>query len=243
MSLMTFRNVTVRLGGQIILHDVSCAIDRAEIVTVVGPNGAGKSTLLRVAIGAVKPDPGNVALRPNLRVGYIPQRLHIDGTMPISVRRFLALPNRRSAVATFEALCRVGLAGKEDAQLSTLSGGQLQRVMLARALLGEPDLLLLDEPTQGLDWDGTSDFYRTVASVRDATGCGVLMVSHELQSVMSFSDRLICLDRSVRCAGAPETVAVSSAFLALFGPDAAYPFVAGRIPPSRSAQDPAVASA
>ena len=151
MALLTLHGVTVSLGGHTILRNIAFAIDRGEIVTIVGPNGAGKSTMLRVAIGAIPPSQGDVSRRDDLVIGYVPQRLHVDAMMPLTVRRFLSLTRRRSADRINEVLDQVGLASKTTAQISTLSGGQLQRAMLARALLSDPDLLILDEPTNSLD--------------------------------------------------------------------------------------------
>ena len=217
MPLIEAQGLAVRLGGHKVLHDVSMAIERGEIVTIVGPNGSGKSTLLRALIGAVRPTGGQVRHAPGLRIGYVPQRLHIDPTLPMTVMRFLALPRRRARAELRAALDRAGLPDLRDRQMADLSGGQFQRVLLARALMDAPDLLILDEATQGLDQPGSAAFYRRIAEVRQEMGCAVLMVSHELHVVMSASDRVICLNGHVCCEGRPEIVAQAEEYRALFG--------------------------
>ena len=217
MPLIEAQALAVRLGGNQVLHDVSMVIERGEIVTIVGPNGSGKSTLLRALIGAVTPTGGQVRRAPGLRIGYVPQRLHIDPTLPMTVMRFLALPRRRARDALRAALERAGLPDLRHRQMADLSGGQFQRVLLARALMDAPDLLILDEGTQGLDQPGSAAFYRRIEEVRREMGCGVLMVSHELHVVMSASDRVICLNGHVCCEGRPEIVAQAEEYRALFG--------------------------
>jgi zinc transport system ATP-binding protein len=216
-SLVSLAHVAVRFGGQAVLHDVDFHIDRGEIVTIVGPNGSGKSTLLRVVIGAQRPASGTVTRAAGLRIGYVPQKLHIDPTLPLTVRRFLDLPARIPDAQADEALQHAGAGTLGQRQMADLSGGQFQRVLLARAILSKPDLLILDEPTQGLDQPGSAAFYRRIAEVRAELGCAVLMVSHELHVVMAASDRVICLNGHVCCAGTPEIVASAPEYRALFG--------------------------
>jgi zinc transport system ATP-binding protein len=153
----------------------------------------------------------------DLVVGYVPQRLAIDPTLPITVDRFLDLPERVGGARKRDALARVGIAGLEQRAMTELSGGQFQRALLARAVLSDPHLLMLDEPTQGLDQVGEAAFYQLVDEVRRETGCGVLMVSHDLHVVMSASDRVICLNRRICCEGTPSHVALAPAYHALFG--------------------------
>ena len=217
MSLVTFEGLGVSLAGKSVLHHVDLAIAPGEIVTVVGPNGSGKSTLLRTIIGAVRPNSGKLVVQRGLRIGYVPQKLAVDATLPVSVRRFLDLPRRVADTVALAALARVDASHLADRPLADLSGGQLQRVLLARALLGDPKLLLLDEPTQGLDQPGSAEFYRLIEDVRRDLGCAVLMVSHELHVVMAASDRVICLNGHVCCHGTPEHVASAPEYRALFG--------------------------
>ena len=216
MRLIETKDLSVTLGRQTVLHHVDFHIDRGEIVTIVGPNGSGKSTLLRSLIGAVAVS-GEIIRAANLRIGYVPQKLHIDPTLPITVRRFMGLPRRHKAAAIDAALERAGLSGLRDRQMADLSGGQFQRVLLAHALIETPDLLILDEATQGLDQPGSAAFYRQIEEVRADMGCAVLMVSHELHVVMSASDRVVCLNGHVCCEGQPEHVASAPEYRAIFG--------------------------
>ncbi|HEX7968302.1 MAG TPA: zinc ABC transporter ATP-binding protein ZnuC [Stellaceae bacterium] len=208
--------VQVAFGRRVALSDVSLALSPGEIVTVIGPNGAGKTTLLRVALGLQRPDAGRVRRRPGLRIGYVPQRLAVDETLPLTVRRFLALASRaRPAMTT--ALAEVGASHALDLPLQTLSGGELQRVLLARALLREPELLVLDEPVQGVDIAGQAELFALIRRIRDTRGCGVLLVSHDLHLVMAATDHVVCLNHHVCCSGHPEAVSRDPAYRALFG--------------------------
>ena len=215
--LVNARHLSVDLGGHQVLHGIDLRIDPGEVVTIVGPNGSGKSTLLRALIGAVPLSHGSLTTRPGIRIGYVPQKLHVDPTLPLTVGRFLALPATPPAGTAETALDQAGAGDLAQRQMSQLSGGQFQRVLLARALLERPDLLLLDEATQGLDQPGSAAFYTLIANIRDTTGCAVLMVSHELHVVMAASDRVICLNGHVCCEGAPEHVASAPEYRALFG--------------------------
>jgi zinc transport system ATP-binding protein len=217
MKLIEIKGLLVRLGGHTALHGVNFSIDPGEIVTIVGPNGSGKSTLLRVIIGALEPTSGKVWRREGLRIGYVPQRLHIDPTLPMTVKRFLCLPRKTGKAEFTEALAQAGVPDLADRQMTRLSGGQFQRVLLARALLEKPELLILDEATQGLDQPAAADFYRQIEDVRSRLGCAVLMVSHDLHVVMSASDRVICLNGHICCQGEPEHVASAPEYRALFG--------------------------
>lgn len=217
--LIETRNLSVRIGKTPILSDITMSIQRGEIVTIIGPNGSGKSTLMRTLIGALLPCQGEILRSPGLRIGYVPQRLHIDETLPLTVRRFLQLPRRRSREELQAVVSSAGAQQLLDHQLLALSGGQLQRVVLARALLDKPDLLLLDEPTQGLDRRGTSAFYHQIASIRQQYDCAVILVSHDLRVVMRRSERVICLNGHICCEGKPDTVGTSTAFRSLFGQD------------------------
>ena len=217
MSLVDVEKLSVRYGAKTVLSGVSLRVEPGEIVTIVGPNGSGKTSLLRAIIGAIKPFQGHVVQGPGVKIGYVPQKLHIDETLPMTAARFLKLPGGISGTQISDAMAQAGVPDLAKAQLSQLSGGQFQRVMLARALIGRPDLLLLDEATQGLDQRGSASFYQQIEKVRRDTGCAVLMISHELHVVMSTSDRVICLNGHVCCEGTPAVVASAPEYRALFG--------------------------
>ena len=217
MNLIAARQICVRIGAAEVLHDVSLSVAPGEIVTILGPNGSGKSTLLRALLGILPVAEGEVVRAPGLRIGYVPQRLHLDRTMPMTVRRFLSLPRRVAEAHALAALVRVGLPEAGPMQMAALSGGQLQRVLLARALLHDPQILILDEPTQGLDQPGEAGFYRLIEEVRRDSGAAVLMVSHDLHVVMAASDRVICLNGHICCEGTPRVVSTAPEYRALFG--------------------------
>ena len=217
MTLIAAKNLSVRQGGAEVLSNVTLSIEPGEIVTILGPNGSGKSTLLRALLGILPPSEGTVSRAGTLRIGYVPQRLAVDPSLPITVRRFLSLPQRVADSEATAALSRVGLPEIGSRQLAELSGGQLQRVLLARALLSAPQILVLDEPTQGLDQSGEAGFYRLIEEVRRKTGAAVLMVSHDLHVVMAASDRVICLNHHICCEGTPRVVSNAPEYRALFG--------------------------
>lgn len=219
--LLEVRGVTLTRGGERLLDSVDLAVRQGETVTLVGPNGAGKTTLLRAAMGLLRPDSGRIWRRPGLRIGYVPQNFPLDPTLPLPVHRLLTLAGA-AAGAAGDAECRAGLAevgaaALEHRALHELSGGELRRVLLARALLRRPELLVLDEPVQGVDLAGQAELYALISGAARVRGCGVLMVSHELHLVMATTDRVLCLNRHVCCEGAPESVGQHPEYLALFG--------------------------
>lgn len=215
--LIECNKLSVTLGNRIILSDINMSIQAGEIVTVIGPNGSGKTTLFKTLIGALTPSEGVLKTKPNLRIGYVPQKLNIDQTFPITVKRFMNLHKGTTNEAIQAALEQAGVAGLDKQQMMSLSGGQFQRVLLAHALLGAPDILLLDEATQGLDYRGTADFYRQINDIRKTSGCAIMMISHELHVVMRQTDRVICLNGHICCEGIPEKVVNSPEYNALFG--------------------------
>ena len=217
MSLITVENLSISYGAKTVLRQVDLTVEPGEIVTIVGPNGSGKTSLLRAIIGATPPAVGRVSLKQGLKIGYVPQRLNFDPSLPITVKRFMQLANKLETKSYVSALETAGVSNLLECQMSQLSGGQFQRVLLARAVINRPDILLLDEATQGLDQPGSSDFYRQIEKVRRDTMCAVLMISHDLHVVMSASDRVICLNGHVCCAGTPAVVASTPEYQALFG--------------------------
>ncbi|TVR83182.1 MAG: metal ABC transporter ATP-binding protein [Rhodospirillales bacterium] len=221
VPLIAAAGVSVVLDARPILDGVDLGVSPGHIVTVVGPNGAGKTTLVRVLLGLLPPSAGHVNRRPGLRVGYLPQRLSFDPVLPLTVARLMTLTVRRSRSAVLAALAETGGDHLITTPVQALSGGELQRVLLARALLREPDLLVLDEPVQGVDFTGEAELYRLIGTIRDRRGCGVLMVSHDLHVVMAATDHVVCINRHVCCAGAPAQVTRHPAYRSLFGARAA----------------------
>jgi zinc transport system ATP-binding protein len=222
-TLIRAEGLTVRLGGRLLLDHVDIEVAAGEIVTLIGPNGAGKTTLIRALLGIVAPEAGHITRKPGLRIGYVPQRLHIDPVLPLTVARFLALGHNRRGHNKVDrdmvarVLDEVGIGDKRRAALHALSGGEFQRAVLARALLRDPDLLILDEPVQGVDFAGQLDLYKLVGDLRRERGCGVLMVSHDLHVVMASTDRVVCINRHLCCAGRPEAVSRHPEYIELFG--------------------------
>ncbi len=220
MSLISVAGLRVDIAGKTVLRDIEFSINTGEIVTIVGPNGSGKTTLLRVLIGALRPSTGKVKRKSGISFGYVPQKLHLDTTVPMSVERFLSLPHIHTRDEANKLLEQVGVSGINDRLMTDLSGGQFQRILLARALLGNPELLLLDEATRGLDQSGIAAFYRLIEKIRSSLHCAVLMISHQLHVVMEASDRVICINGHICCQGTPRSVSVAPEYLNLFGKDA-----------------------
>ena len=216
-TLLQATDLTLRRAGRSLLQQVSLTVSRGEIVTIIGPNGAGKTTLLRVLLGMVKATSGEVTRRPKLQVGYLPQRVTIDPILPLNVRRMMTLTARYSEPEITAALQLTGAEYLMESPVVNLSGGEFQRVMLARALLRNPELLVLDEPVQGVDYLGETEMYRLIGQIRDQYGCAVLMVSHDLHVVMASTDRVVCLDHHICCQGHPADVSAHPEYLRLFG--------------------------
>ena len=216
-ALLSARGINLTRGGRHILASVDIDVAPGEIVTLIGPNGAGKTSLVRVLLGLERADAGTVVARPGLVVGYVPQRFERDTAIPMTVARFLTLGARVERAAIAGALEEVGAGHVVDRQLALLSGGELQRVVLARALVRGPHLLVLDEPARGVDHLGEADLYALIGRLRTERGLGVLLVSHDLHVVMAQSDRVICVNRHVCCHGVPETVSQHPEYVRLFG--------------------------
>ncbi len=215
--LMALSGAGIRRAGQWLVRNVDLEVAPGEIVTLIGPNGSGKSTTAKLAIGLLKPDEGTSSRKPGLTIGYVPQKLNIDRTLPLTVRRLLTLGAPHSTAAIDDALAAVGIAGLVDAQVQNLSGGEFQRALMARAMIGKPDILVLDEPVQGVDFAGEIALYDLISEIRDTTGCGVLLISHDLHMVMAATDTVICLNGHVCCTGTPDVVAADPEYVRLFG--------------------------
>ncbi len=221
IPLITLKGVGIRRAGRWLVRDVGFSIHPREIVTLIGPNGSGKSTTAKAATGVFRPDEGWVERRPGLKIGYVPQKLQIDWTLPLTVRRLMTLTGPLSEADLVAALERAGIAHMRDAEVQHLSGGEFQRALLARAIARKPDLLVLDEPVQGVDFNGEIALYELIRTIRDETGCGILLISHDLHVVMAETDTVICLNGHVCCRGTPAMVSQSPEYSKLFGQRAA----------------------
>jgi zinc transport system ATP-binding protein len=215
--LIKAEGVGLHGDGVSLLSNISMEVNAGEIVCIIGPNGAGKTTLIRLLMGLEKPDSGKIITGKGLRIGYVPQKMPIDPTLPLPVHRLMTLTIRKPYEQVAMALKETGVEHLIDAPVCNLSGGEFQRVLLARALLREPNLLVLDEPVQGVDFAGEAALYELIGKIRNQHGCGVLLISHDLHVVMAATDRVICLNGHVCCAGSPETVSRHPEFTQLFG--------------------------
>lgn len=219
--LVSLANAGVQRSGRWLVRGVEFSVSKGEIVTLIGPNGSGKSTSAKMAIGVVKPTEGVVARKAGLKVGYVPQKLSVDWTMPLSVRRLMTLTGPLAAREIDAALNATGIAHLANAEVQHLSGGEFQRALLARAIARKPDLLVLDEPVQGVDFSGEIALYDLIKNIRNSSNCGILLISHDLHVVMAETDTVICLNGHVCCRGTPQAVSQSPEYMRLFGGAAA----------------------
>ncbi len=216
-KLIELNNISILFDQRKVLDNVSLSLETNKITTLIGPNGAGKSTLVKVILGLESRASGEVIREPNLTIGYVPQKLRLNDTLPLNVMRFLKLAGKYSEQEHLDALTLVGAEHLLKENMHTLSGGETQRVLLARALLRRPNLLVLDEPAQGVDVQGQIDLYELIDSIRHRFNCGVLLVSHDLHLVMAKTDDVVCLNHHVCCSGAPLEITKHPSYIALFG--------------------------
>ena len=215
-TLISLDRVSKSYLGRPVLQNISMQLVQGEITTLIGPNGAGKSTLVKLILGLLSPDNGTITPAAQLNIGYMPQRINIDHSLPISTCRFLQLANH-SHEECHEALEMVGIGHLAKSPIQRLSGGELQRVLLARAILRKPNFLVLDEPVQGVDISGQNALYQLIGDLSKSLNCGILMVSHDLHLVMSATDHVICLNQHICCQGRPEQVTQDPAYIDIFG--------------------------
>ena len=220
-TLVSLENAGVCVTDKWLVRGVSLNVRRGEIVTLIGPNGSGKSTTAKMALGVINPSEGTALCRHNIRVSYVPQKLRVDWTMPLTVNRFMRLTQEASESDTQRALTSAGVDHIKNSQIKNLSGGEFQRVLLARAVVNRPELLVLDEPVRGVDFNGEIALYRLIEKIRTELNCGIILISHDLHVVMSSTDRVICLNGHVCCSGNPDAVASAPEFRTLFGDRAA----------------------
>ncbi len=219
--LAGLQSVSVIRNGRWLIRDIDLSIRRGEIVSLIGPNGSGKTTVAKLISGSIAPDSGSVVRENGIRIGYVPQRMAIDSTLPMTVRRLMNINEKYSPLEVDQALDEMNILNSAEQAVQELSGGEFQRALFARALLRKPDLLLLDEPSQGLDFKGEIKLYNQIVDVRDRLNCGILLVCHNLHMVMAKTNTVICINRHLCCAGTPVHVVNNQSFEELFGSEAA----------------------
>lgn len=215
-ALVTLDSVTVAFNDLPVVDRVNLSVSRGDIVTVIGPNGAGKTTLIKAITGIQRLTSGSIWRKPGLSIGYVPQHLHLQPTLPLTVQRFMSLTGQSDAECR-QALSETGIKHLFTASIHRLSGGEMQRMLIARALVRKPELLVLDEPAQGVDINGQASLYDLIRGLRDSLQCGVIMISHDLHLVMAATDKVICLNQHICCSGYPEDISHDPAFIEVFG--------------------------
>ena len=218
--LVKLNNVGFQQNQKWLVQGVSLQVEKGKIVTLIGPNGSGKSTTAKIALGLFKNIEGQVEKFTN-NIGYVPQKISIDWTLPLRVRDFMLLTDKLKEDTMEEALSLTGVVDLKDKSLGNLSGGEFQRVLLARAISKKPELLVLDEPVQGVDFTGEIALYELIKEISEKLNCGILLISHDLHTVMSATDYVVCLNGHVCCSGSPKEVAKNNEYKALFGEQAA----------------------
>ena len=219
-KLLELKDAGVKRSGRWLVKNITLSVSEGEILTIIGPNGSGKSTTAKIALGILKPDAGSVILHTN-KIAYVPQNLNIDWTLPLRVLDFMRLTNKITTQEITKALDMTGVISLVNKDLKNLSGGEFQRVLLARAIATKPDLLILDEPVQGVDFTGEIALYDLINQVTLDLKCATILISHDLHFVMSTTDTVICLNGHICCSGTPKTIVQSKEFIDLFGVHAA----------------------
>jgi len=218
-NLISLENINLNFADQNILKNINLEIKKGDFITIIGPNGAGKSSLIKIIIGSVKNDYGKIVRNKNLKIGYVPQKIDINQTIPINAKYFLQL-NQKIKPKLFDKILRdLKIENFLETQLNNLSGGQRQKILLAKALLSEPNLLILDEPAQNLDISGQLEFYNYIKNLHQEQKTSILMISHDLHIVMSSTKKVICLNRHICCQGEPKIIAKNPDFKEIFGND------------------------
>ena len=218
--LVKLKSAGYQLNNKFLVEGVSLEVQKGKIVTLIGPNGSGKSTTAKIALGIYKNIEGEVEKYTD-KIGYVPQKISIDWTLPIRVNDFMVLTDNISNEQIDEALSLTGVIHLKNKSLGNLSGGEFQRVLLARAISKKPELLVLDEPVQGVDFTGEIALYELIKKISEELNCGILLISHDLHTVMSATDHVVCLNGHVCCSGSPSDVAKNNEYKALFGEQAA----------------------
>lgn len=219
-TILEIKNLTYEINQNLILNNVNFTLKKQHVLTLIGPNGAGKSTLIKLILGLIKPTSGLIKKDSSLTIGYVPQKLRIEPTIPLNVERFLKLNQTKSGLTIQTALGKVNANNLLKKEMIHLSGGEIQRVLLAQAIIKKPQLLILDEPAQGVDFKGQIALYDLIMQIKDEFKCGVIMVSHDLHLVAAKTDEVICLNKNICCMGAPTVISEHPDFIRLFGKNA-----------------------
>ena len=217
--LVRLKDAGIKQDEKWLVKGVSLEVNRGKIITLIGPNGSGKSTTAKIALGIYKNYEGSVEKFTN-KIGYVPQKISIDWTLPLRVSDFMVLTENLSTKEIEEALSLTGVNHLINKNLGNLSGGEFQRVLLARAISKKPELLVLDEPVQGVDYTGEIALYELIKKISDTLNCGILLISHDLHTVMTATDHVVCLNGHVCCSGSPIDVAKNNEYKTLFGEQA-----------------------
>ena len=217
--LVKLNNAGIKQNNKWLVEGVTLTVEKGKIITLIGPNGSGKSTTAKIALGIYKNIEGSVEKYTN-KVGYVPQKISIDWTLPLRVYDFMLLTENIKDEAIDEALTLTGVIHLKNKNLGNLSGGEFQRVLIARAISKKPELLVLDEPVQGVDYTGEISLYELIKKISDSLNCGILLISHDLHTVMTATDHVVCLNGHVCCSGTPLDVAKNNAYKTLFGEQA-----------------------
>tara|TARA_B100000945_G_scaffold56737_1_gene41796 strand:+ start:67 stop:816 length:750 start_codon:yes stop_codon:yes gene_type:complete len=217
--LVKLKDAGIRQNDKWLVQGVSLEVEKGKIVTLIGPNGSGKSTTAKIALGIYKKIEGKVEKFTD-KIGYVPQKISVDWTLPLRVNDFMVLTENLKDEEINKALTLTGVLNLKNKNLGNLSGGEFQRVLLARAISKKPELLVLDEPVQGVDFTGEIALYKLIKEISDKLNCGILLISHDLHTVMSATDHVVCLNGHVCCSGSPIDVAKNNEYKALFGDQA-----------------------
>ena len=217
LPLVELKNINVKYGQHVALSNINLTVYPNSIITIVGPNGGGKSTLLKVLLKLQQPTSGQVIYNKHIRIGYVPQKIHLDHNLPITVEKFLSLKKGIGQQDIQDAMTRLSITHLMHNSMQKLSGGEMQRVLLARAMLNKPNLLVLDEPTQGVDMTGQAELYQLINQTQKQLNCAILMVSHDLHIVMEDSKEVLCINQHICCAGTPESLSNDPTFMRLWG--------------------------
>ncbi len=219
MSLVKLENISLNINDQQIIERISITLTKGQITTLIGPNGGGKTSIARVLLGVLKPSSGSIRKEPNIKIGYMPQKIEVDKTIPLKVENFLKLSTTTVIFDDYikNVISRLQIDKILQRQIHNLSGGQMQKVVFLRSIINKPDLLVLDEPTQYMDLNATEEFYQIIDEIRKSQNCAILLISHDLHTVMQKTDYVFCVNHHICCHGSPEDINQHPEYISLLG--------------------------